>query len=279
MTGPSPQVDPSSDHGPSPAGAGRRGALALLAGLAVAAVALPPTLRRLTPLDVAPLPALPGFRQVEGDGLTRAFDPLVGLDTPAATAGPLALPAPATAAVRADPCAALFPGWDGAGVPLAVFTDYNCAICRRTEPELVQWVADQNGAVVLFWHELPILGPTSVVAARGALAARALGVHDAFRARLMRSAVAADPAYLRALARGIGLDGDRLVALAGSAAVTDEIARSLALARLLGLPGTPGAVLGRTVVRGALPPATWSRLLRDESAERTAAACRAAMMP
>jgi len=263
-------TDPPSSDTARPSRTGRRGALVLLAGLVGAAALLPPALRRFIPLEVEPLPALPGFRRIEGEGLTRAFDPLVGLGAPEG----IALPAPDTASVRADVCGALFPGWDGDSVPLAVFTDFNCAVCRRTEPELVQWVEAQNGAVTLFWHELPILGPTSVVAARGALAARRLGAYEVFRARLMRSAVVADAAYLGALASGIGLDADRLVALAESDAVTGEIARSLALARLLELPGTPGAVIGRTVVRGALPPETWSRLMRDESPASTVAACR-----
>lgn len=260
----------SSGATSAPSRTSRRGALLLLAGLVAAAAFLPSALRRFVPLDFEPVPDLPGFRRIEGEGLTRAFDPLVGLDAP----DDIALPAPDTVSVRADVCAALFPGWDGDSVPLAVFTDYNCAVCRRTEPGLVQWVEAQNGAVTLYWHELPILGPTSVVAARGALAARRLGAYDAFRARLMRSAVVADGAYLGALADGIGVDGDRLVALARSDAVTGEIARSLALAGLLNLPGTPGAVIGRTVVRGALPPSAWSRLLRDESPQAIAGACR-----
>lgn len=256
----------------------RRGALALLAGLAAAAAVLPPLVRRYAPLQTEAVPGLPGFRRIEGDGISRAFDPLIGIDPGAATGAPpaLSLPAPDHAAVRADVCAALFPGWDGTSVPLAVFTDYNCAICRRTEPDLLAWVDAQDGTVSLFWHELPILGPTSVIAARGALAARELGAYDIFRTRMMRSAVQADPTYLARVAASAGLDGARLSALAGSDAVTDEIARSLALARLLGLPGTPGAVLGRTIVSGALTPQTWTRLLRDESAASTAAACDAA---
>ncbi len=197
-------ADPPSSDTSRPSRSGRRGALVLLAGLVGAAALLPPALRRFVPLEVEPLPALPGFRRIEGEGLTRAFDPLVGLGPPDDTA----LPAPDMASVRADVCAALFPGWDGNSVPLAVFTDYNCAVCRRSEPELVQWVASQDRAVTLYWHELPILGPTSVVAARGALAARDLGAYAAFRARLMRSAVVADAAYLGSLANGIGLDGD-----------------------------------------------------------------------
>jgi protein-disulfide isomerase len=260
--------DPTDDP-PRP---DRRGALLLLGGLVAAALILPPLVRRFAPLQTAPVAGLPGFRRIDGGGLSRAFDPLVRLERNDAAP----LPAPAHAAVRADLCAALFPGWDGTTVPLAVFTDYNCAVCRRTEPDLVAWVAARDGAVTLFWHELPILGPTSVIAARGALAARALGAYDRFRARLMRSAVRADAAYLGSLAASVGVDAARLESLAGSQAVTEEIARSLALAMALGLPGTPGAVLGRTVVAGAMPDESWTRLLRDESPTATADACRQA---
>ncbi|MGI1661775.1 DsbA family protein [Palleronia sp. KMU-117] len=265
------------DRPPAPSGPprSRRGALAVLAGLAIAAAVLPPLLRRLAPLPLEPLPGLPGFRRIEGTDLTRAFDPFVGLGTPASETATDTLRAAADRAVRADPCAALFPGWSGDSVPLAVFTDHNCAVCRRTEPEVRGWVGAQGGRVTLFWHDLPLLGPTSEIAARGALAARRLGAEAAFRARLLRSAPSPDPAWLAGTGASLGLDGARLAALAGSPEVDAALAGNLALFQLLGLAGTPGAVLGRTVVSGALPRERWARLLAGESAEATRAACQA----
>jgi protein-disulfide isomerase len=229
--------------------------------------------RRVAPLPLEPLPGLPSFRRIEGTDLTRAFDPFVGLDSRREDEADIAGREAAARSVRADPCAALFPGWAGDTVPLAVFTDANCAVCRRTEPGLRAWVAAQGGRVQVFWHDLPLLGPTSVTAARGALAARRLGVEEAFRARLLRAAPSSDPAWLAAIGTTLGLDGTALASLAGSPQVDAEIAQNLALAGLLGLPGTPGAVLGRTLVIGALTPERWSRLLAGESAKATRAAC------
>lgn len=265
---------PPRDTPPRP---GRRGALLLLGGLAAAAAILPPVLRRVAPLDTAPIEGLPGFRRIDGEGLSRAFDPLAGLDTPGSghAPSPAALPAPDPAALDADFCAALFPGWAGDSVPLALFTDINCAVCRRTEPALLDWVARQDGRVSVHWQELPILGPASVVAARAVLAAEVFGKADAARTRLRRSAPAPGPAWMSAFGDSLDLDGETFAALAYGPAVERRIATTLALARRLGLPGTPGAVLGRTVAVGALPAERWTRILGEETPTDTRAACAA----
>jgi protein-disulfide isomerase len=255
----------------------RRGALLLLGGLAAAAAILPPVVRRVAPLDTAPIEGLPGFRRIDGEGLSRAFDPLVGLGAPDAgtlpAPAPDASPAPDAAALDADFCAALFPGWSGDSVPLALFSDINCAVCRRTEPALLNWVDERGGRVTVHWQELPILGPTSVVAARAVLAAEASGRGDDARVRLRRSAPAPGPDWMSAFGESLGLEGNSFAAAAYGPEVDRRIATSLALARRLGLPGTPGAVLGRTLAVGALSAERWTRLLGEEDAAATRAAC------
>jgi protein-disulfide isomerase len=78
---------------------------------------------------------------------------------------------------------------------------------------------------------------------------------------------------MSAFGESLGLAGDSFAALAYGPKVDQQIGTSLALARRLGLPGTPGAVLGRTVAIGALPAERWTRILAEESAEATGAAC------
>jgi hypothetical protein len=261
---------------PQPPRAGtRRGALLLLGGLAAAAAILPAVVRRLAPIDTVPADDLPGFRRMEGESLSRAFDPFAGLQAPGARSpAPDALPEPNLSGAAF--CAALFPGWTGEGVPLALFTDANCGICRRTEPALLDWVAAQEGRVTLYWHDLPILAPSSVAAARAVLAARALGAEEDARTRLRRSSPAEGEDWIAAFGSSLGLDGGRVVTLAAGPEVGAELETGRALADRLGIYGTPGAVLGRTVVVGALPRERWDRLLAGESAEATRAACDAA---
>ncbi len=58
-------------------------------------------------------------------------------------------------------------------VPVAIFTDYACPYCRTLEAQLD---ADAEAlGLAIRRHELPILGPSSVTAARGALAAARQG--------------------------------------------------------------------------------------------------------
>jgi 2-hydroxychromene-2-carboxylate isomerase len=108
------------------------------------------------------------------------------------------------------------------------------------------------------------------------LAARALGAEEAARTRLRRSSPAEGEDWIAAFGNSLGLDGGRVVTLAAGPEVGAELKTGRALADRLGIYGTPGAVLGRTVVVGALPRERWDRLLAGESAEATRAACDAA---
>ena len=62
-----------------------------------------------------------------------------------------------------------------------------------------------------------------------------------------------------AIARAVGLDTKRLKAAMADPEIRGAIARNLALAGALGITGTPGFVIGDTVVPGAVDLAT----LRD----------------
>ena len=237
------------------------GGLALAGGYAALRHG-PPALRsRLAGLAFVPLERPAGFRRVAGGAVSAGgFDPFVGLD------GSGAAPSVPAASAPDDLCAALFPDWSGAAgvVPVASFSDYNCAICRITTRRLAGLGAVADGTAQVTWHELPILGETSVLAARAALAADRQGAYAAFHERLLRSPFQPTPAYLDALAEDLGLDRARLAADMAGEAVTGRIARSLALRRLFGFAGTPAIVVGRTVVEGDVDETTLARLVEAE---------------
>src|SRR5664279_1859139 len=56
-------------------------------------------------------------------------------------------------------------------ITIVEYFDYNCPYCRKIEPELQQVVHD-DGKVRMVWKDWPILGPTSIVASRMALACK-----------------------------------------------------------------------------------------------------------
>ncbi|CTQ34556.1 DsbA family protein [Jannaschia rubra] len=250
--GPAPRSDPSR-RGLLVAGLGLAGAYAGLR------LGLPALSERLRELDFEPLDRPAGFRRLTVTGSVSggtAFDPFIGLDV---------------TAERADPsCAGLFDdtsGPDRGIVPIAYFSDFNCAYCRVLSPRL----AALKGAQVT-WHELPLLGESSTVMARAALAAGLQDAHVAFHEALMRTPRPSPNAIAR-IAADLGLDAAHLWADMNGAAVERKLERTRAAAATFGFYATPSMVVGRTAVVGALGDVTLDRLLARERADEPVPAC------
>lgn len=198
----------------------------------------------------APLDAPEGFRRAVIEGRVSGIDPFVGLREPAG-------PPPANL------CAALFGEAAAAPVPVAVFTDVACPYCATLEAKL-EVVAERSGAAEIVRREWPILSPASALAARAILAADRQGAGAAMADRLQGSAFVPTPAYLEAVAADLDLDAPRLLADMESAGVSRRLSESMALAGLFGFAGTPGLVIGRTVLEGDVPQGTLERLIAAE---------------
>ena len=230
------------------------GALALVAGFQLAPRLWQGTFR-FTPLD-----GLPGFRRLDGGRVsTVGFDPLTGIGQAAAVAS-AAVPAD-----RAGLCAALFGDSSTGTVPVAFFSDFFCPYCRILDADLLQ-LKETDPRLRLVRHQVPILGRSSVLAARAALAASLQGVEPAFNARLIRTSFQPTDTYLAALATDIGADPARLIADMDSAGVSHRLAVSRGLFRAFGFVGTPGLVVGHTAVSGEIAPVRLRALVDLEAA-------------
>ena len=236
----------------APRNGGRRTIL-MLGAVALGLWGVNRLLNRSGPLEFSDIPGAPGFRMLRtGEVSGGIVDPLIGLDA--------ARPAPPEIADAAL-CGTLFAA-SGGGVPVASFSDYYCPYCRVLTRELS--ARAQAGRITVTWHELPLLGETSEIAARAALAADMQGAYPEIHARLMRSRVVATDAYLRDLAGAAGLDPGRFIRDARSAAVQRRIDQARGLAARFGFFGTPALVIGRTAVLGAVSTDTLDRLIADE---------------
>ncbi|MDE1145257.1 MAG: DsbA family protein [Azospirillaceae bacterium] len=136
-------------------------------------------------------------------------------------------------------------------VTMVEFFDYQCGYCKHTQPELDAAVK-KDGKVRIVYKEFPILGPASVVAAKAALAANMQGKYDTVHAALMAATGKLDRDRILAIAKDAGADTDRLAKDMDSPAVQKEIDANLELADALNIHGTPGFVIGATVVPGAI---------------------------
>jgi protein-disulfide isomerase len=135
-------------------------------------------------------------------------------------------------------------------VVIVEFFDYRCGYCRRVVDSMRALVdRDENLRVV--FKEFPILGEDSVRASRAALAADRQGLYLPLHFALM----AADDLSMEGImqaAAGVGLDTEQLATDMQSPDIQAEIGATYALARELGIEGTPAFVVGDELVPGAV---------------------------
>jgi protein-disulfide isomerase len=135
-------------------------------------------------------------------------------------------------------------------ITLVEFFDYRCGYCRRVV-DSVRALAEGDENLRIVFKEFPILGEDSVRAARAALAAERQGLYMPFHFALM----AADDLSMTgimAAAGDVGLDTAQLAEDMESPEIQAEIDATYALARELGIEGTPAFVVDDELVPGAV---------------------------
>ena len=163
--------------------------------------------------------------------------------------------------IFSDPEAPVAGNPDGA-ITLVEFFDYRCGYCRRVKPTLEALLAE-NDDLRLVFKEFPILGPESTLAAQAALAARGQGNYEAFHWALMETDGPFDLDHILEVARSVGLDDERLAQDMEEPDLYTLIDRNAALARTLGIGGTPAFVIGDRVIGGALPLERFRAVIAD----------------
>ena len=102
------------------------------------------------------------------------------------------------------------------------------------------------------YKDLPILGDASELAAKAALASKAQGKHQAFHEALLAATGDITKDSILSIAGEVGLDATRLEIDMAHPEWQTVIDRNRALARDLGINGTPGFIVGTELVPGAL---------------------------
>ncbi len=136
---------------------------------------------------------------------------------------------------------------------IIVFTDYQCAICKRTDPALERLVASDRSVRVVYkiW---PILGERSQYAAAVALAAHRQGLFGPAHRALMDHRGVLDTAAVRRAVVRAGVDWPRLERdlAAEQVAIAGRLTAHGGQAWSLGLSGTPSYVVGAHLYQGGL---------------------------
>lgn len=136
-------------------------------------------------------------------------------------------------------------------ITVVEFYDYRCGFCKRAAPAVTE-LQKVDPRVRVVYKDFPILGEASELAAKAALASYAQGKHQAFHEALLESHVDVTKESILKIATKVGLDAKRLEVDMANPKWQAVIAKNRALARELGISGTPGFIVGNELVPGAL---------------------------
>ncbi len=145
------------------------------------------------------------------------------------------------------------------------FSDYNCGYCKRMFGPIQEVLAEDNDLRILV-KEFPILSQSSMVAAQAAIAAQMQGVFPQYHLTMMTNPGAISMDTILAAARGAGADTDQLQRDMRSVATAEIINRTRLSAEQLKISGTPGLVIGSTIIPGAISSDELRRLISQERA-------------
>ena len=134
------------------------------------------------------------------------------------------------------------------------FSDYNCGYCKRMFAPIMALLA-RNNDVRLVIKEFPILSQSSLTAAKAGVAAQKQGKFEIFHKSLMTYRGQVNDDAITAAAKAADVDIDQMRRDMDSEYTTAIIARTRAAAKALGINGTPGFLIGDTIIPGAVDPA------------------------
>lgn len=147
-------------------------------------------------------------------------------------------------------------------ITIVEFFDYQCGYCKHTFGPLMQALKNDS-RIRLVLKEFPILGPTSITAARAVMAAGRQGKYFELHKALYENKGSLSDEKVIEIARDIGLDIKKLAADMKSPELGKIIDRNYALADALGIDGTPAFIIGDKLYPGALDAERLEGILKD----------------
>lgn len=136
-------------------------------------------------------------------------------------------------------------------VTIVEFFDYNCGFCKRAFGPLINTV-NRDGNIRLILKELPILGPSSDIAAHATLAAKKQNKYFEMHKALFRHEGPLDEDEIMSVAKSVGIDTGKLRRDMADKEIEKIIARNKELAAALDISGTPSFIIGDKAYPGAL---------------------------
>lgn len=123
-------------------------------------------------------------------------------------------------------------------VKIVYFFDFNCGHCKRQSNTMNEVISKAGDKVQIFYKNFAILGPSSLVAAKAALAAHQQGKYKAFYDEIHKTQDKSLES-MKKIAQNLKLDVKKWEADLESASVKNELDQTSQLAEKMNINGTP----------------------------------------
>lgn len=134
-------------------------------------------------------------------------------------------------------------------VTVVEFFDYNCGYCKKALNDVTTLMGEDKDVKFVF-VEMPILGRTSELAAKWAMAAQKQDAYLEYHIALMQNRGPINESSLVKIAEKIGLDVEKMRVDAEGSEVAKKVAEKTAKASQMGISGTPAFIINGKLYGG-----------------------------
>jgi protein-disulfide isomerase len=156
-------------------------------------------------------------------------------------------------------------GAKDADVQIVQFFDYHCGYCKHMLPVITE-LLDTDKKIRVVFHELPILSEDSTLASKAALAVNSIKPEKYFdfHRALMNTKGQYTEKGLAAEAKKLGIAEKDFKAALANPEIQKQLDTNQALAKELGISGTPAFVIGDEFIPGAGSLESFKKIIEEQ---------------
>ena len=143
------------------------------------------------------------------------------------------------------------------------FFDYNCGYCKRSFPELMDLISNDSDIKVIL-KELPVLGESSILASKYAIAAQKQNKYFEMHQELINFSGQISTNDIKNISKTIGINFEQLKTDMNHDETILIIRENYRLADLIGVRGTPAFIINKKLIPGAIGKNEMVKLLKND---------------
>ena len=144
------------------------------------------------------------------------------------------------------------------------FFDYNCGYCKRSFPELMELILNDSDIKVIL-KELPVLGESSILASKYAIAAQKQNKYFEMHKELINFSGQISTNDIKNISKTIGINFEQLKTDMNHDETILLIRENYRLADLIGVRGTPAFIINKKLIPGAIGKNEMVKLLKNDN--------------